>query len=294
MESGSFDSLLEIPEWVRECPESKARGISLAMTLKPDVVWSGAQGQDGVVPYTVKIVKETSEEADIYDQLRQNDRASPNHTLPCDVIRSSSHPAILVMPCAAPFRTQFFPDWTMGQVLDSLLQIVEGLEFLHDHHLVHLDLRPDNLLFAEAWDVKCHKELEIDKIYIIDFSESHQLSLGPGQQRPIDLPQSILPKPLNMQRFDPYSFDVYCLGSVLNHTLSRVYRKQPRPWMLQRYTQWLIGTERGCTGVCRCRPTARRARQIFVVLRWIIRGTTTLENVLRSIRDVFSPRKPPA
>ena len=81
-------------------------------------------------------------------------------------------------------------------------------------------MRPDNLLVAERWDAQDHKNLENGKIYIIDFSESRQLHLGPGEQLPIDLPQSVTPKPLGMQHFDPYSFDVYCLGDVFDYTLA--------------------------------------------------------------------------
>ena len=68
-------------------------------------------------------------------------------------------------------------------------------------------------------DVQRHKYVQLGKVYIIDFSESRQLGLGPGQQLPIDLPRSIIPKPLDMQRLDPYTFDVYCLGTVLDETL---------------------------------------------------------------------------
>lgn len=42
------------------------------------------------------------------------------------------------------------------------------------------------------------------------------------------------------------------------------------PWIPRRYAQWLVGDERGCTSVCRCRPTARRARQVLTVVRWLV------------------------
>ena len=87
-------------------------------------------------------------------------------------------------------------------------------------HDVVQDLRSDNLLYAREWEVKYHKEIVLGKLYIIDFSESRQLSLGPGQQPPIDLPKSIIPKPLDMQRLDPYAFDVYCLGMVIDMSLT--------------------------------------------------------------------------
>ncbi|RPD65167.1 hypothetical protein L227DRAFT_203523 [Lentinus tigrinus ALCF2SS1-6] len=192
------------------------------------------------------------------------------------------------MPCVGHYTKQLFSRWTTSQVVDRFRQIAEGLEFLHDRRIVHLDLRLSNLLLARHEDVEYHKELELGKVYIVDFSESQLLHLGPAQQPAIDLPQSIIPKPLEMQHFDPYSFDVYCLGIVLENTLKFVYKQRPTPWLLQRCAQWLIGNERGCTGVCRCRPTARRARQVLVVLQWAFRGLTLVESMLLSIRSVFS------
>ena len=87
-------------------------------------------------------------------------------------------------------------------------------------HDVMQDIRLDNILLAQKRDVEYHKNIELGKVYIIDFSESRQLSHGPGQQLPIDLPDSYIQKPRDMQRFDPYSFDVYCLGMVIDVTLA--------------------------------------------------------------------------
>ena len=42
------------------------------------------------------------------------------------------------------------------------------------------------------------------------------------------------------------------------------------PWIPRWYAQWLVGIERGCATVCRCRPTARRARQVLTAARWFV------------------------
>ncbi|RPD79429.1 hypothetical protein L226DRAFT_531238, partial [Lentinus tigrinus ALCF2SS1-7] len=266
----------------------------LEIAFKPSVAWRSPFEPPDVPPYVVKIVKESSQEVAIYELLQQCDRASPNHTVPCEVIYTDSRPPLLLMPCVGQYSLQFFPHWTTDQVADRFRQIAEGLEFLHDRRIVHLDLRLDNLLISQPKDVRYHEELELGKVYIVDFSESRLLHLEPGRQPAIDLPQSIIPKPLEMERLDPYSFDVYCLGIVLENTSQFVYKQRPTPWLLQRCAQWLIGNERGCTGVCRCRPTARRARQVLVVLQWAFRGLTLVESIFLSVRSVFSARKPPA
>ena len=131
-------------------------------------------------------------------------------------------------------------------------------------------------------------------MYFIDFHTSRQLALGPGRQPPILLPPSQEEKPSGVTTLDPYSFDVYCAGKLMQFLLkvSAVYVRQlldgllmpdettqftfleepDYPWIPRRYAQWLVGNERGCTSICHCRPTARRARQVLTVLRWLVYG----------------------
>ncbi|TFK87680.1 hypothetical protein K466DRAFT_490379, partial [Polyporus arcularius HHB13444] len=71
-----------------------------------------------------------------------------------------------------------------------------------------------------------------------------------------------------------------------------VYSSRPKPWGLQHYAKWLIGVERGCTGVCRCRPTARRARQIIVTLQWAVHGLTLLVNTAFDPESLFPAETP--
>lgn len=138
------------PRWLREHPAVTDREILLEVPLKPVSRESSStciglhcmDGDDdgcstqlcawrtdqrpsaGRVPYAVKIVAPDSEEADIYDLLHQRDPASPNHTLPCEVIRDDR--TILIMPCLEkilidPKRRA----WDLVPMLDFFRQIVE-------------------------------------------------------------------------------------------------------------------------------------------------------------------------
>ena len=49
---------------------------------------------------------------------------------------------------------------------------------------------------------------------MIDFGTSRQLTLGPGVHNAITLPPTQIPPPNGLKHFDPYSWDVYCLGYV--------------------------------------------------------------------------------
>ncbi|RPD65162.1 hypothetical protein L226DRAFT_558004 [Lentinus tigrinus ALCF2SS1-7] len=201
-----IDPRKAIPKWVLEYSELQRRGISLEIVLKPPYVWRTPLGPYHGHPHTAKVVKSSSREADIYENLRSHAGAPANHTLPCDVLRSATEPSLLVMPCVKEFLTLWFESWTLIQLLDIFRQLSEvGLEFLHANRVAHL-----------VWmSTTCH--------------------------------------------FDPYSFDVFSAGMALQQIAEWAYAEREQPWIVRRYIQWLIGSERGCTGVCTCRPTAQRA-----------------------------------
>ncbi|KAI0751750.1 hypothetical protein C8Q80DRAFT_1159161 [Daedaleopsis nitida] len=77
------------------------------------------------------------------------------------------------MRAICPFQV-VFPKWSLGTLLRCFLQILEGVEFLHDMKIAHLDFVPDNLLLATQWDVDTHPGVPIEagKVYIIDIGES--------------------------------------------------------------------------------------------------------------------------
>ena len=63
-------------------------------------------------------------------------------------------------------------------------------------------------------------------------------------------------------------------------------QKREVPWVARQYIRWLIGNERGCTTVCYCRPTARRARQVLSVLRFAARVWERLNWIVSHVGDL--------
>ncbi|KAI0749752.1 hypothetical protein C8Q80DRAFT_644845 [Daedaleopsis nitida] len=258
---------LRPPPWVLGRPEVRRKGIdNLPHVPKPYIVFSTRPNMD-CPQWVVKIVVPGSSEVEIYEHLLKNDISSPgNHILPIEIVRSE--PPILIMPgCRTTGRRHF--RWTLSAILDDFYQIVEGIEYLHQNHVAHMDLVFDNTTVATDATVKYHKQLKAGKIYIIDFGLSQKLPSGPGEQLAVDIGDTTLSKHLGISRLDPYSWDVLCLGHTLLYFL-QVTRRTSRstPWICTRYAQWLVGQERGCMGVCRCRPTARRALHVLAVIRW--------------------------
>lgn len=80
-----------------------------------------------------------------------------------------------------------------------------------------------NMLAANSIQASVHKQLIADRLYIIDFGQSRQLPLGPGVQRAITLPETQMSRPNDLLHFDPYSWDVYCVGRTMDYLLKVRY-----------------------------------------------------------------------
>ncbi|KAI0746351.1 hypothetical protein C8Q80DRAFT_1235064 [Daedaleopsis nitida] len=272
----NFHELIQPPQWLIDHPALKTRNIDLSEHVGPLKLGCAFYTAHLDCPnYAIKITEPNSEEADIYDKLMSHPMGPPNHTLPCNVIRSDTEKPILIMPFLRDLMSVGQWQWSLGTLLRQFSQILEGVEFLHNAHVAHLDIAVSNLIFAYNQEVAArHEGIKFDKIYIIDFGESRQLDFGPEQQPPIDLPPSQIPKPNGITRLDPYSWDMYCVGRVFRSLAKFTFenRGDSVPRMLTRYISWVIGDEEEnrCISVCRCRPTARRAREALAVYQTMV------------------------
>ncbi|KAI0632472.1 hypothetical protein C8Q77DRAFT_1125886, partial [Trametes polyzona] len=268
----SEDSPYHVPKWIETHSDLQRRGIVPPMDmLKPGVVYQTLRF-DGSPRHAIKILNcgpDPSEESEIHKRLQQ-DTSPRNPIIPGEVIESGPKP-ILVMPFLAHLSTAGLYRWPRSKVFAAFLQVVEGVEYLHERRIAHLDICDGNVLIATAPRARQHDQVVEGKVYLIDFQTSRQLPAGPGVQGAITLPIAHQIEP-PFAHMDPYSWDVYCLGKLFEQWASHVYRARATPpWYARRITDWLVGDERGCTGVCRCRPTARRARQVLTILGWCIR-----------------------
>ncbi|KAI0737959.1 hypothetical protein C8Q80DRAFT_1275989 [Daedaleopsis nitida] len=263
------------PVWLENHPELIRRNIVLEVPLKPFCAWRTSFMKE-IPQYAVKLItSDGPQEADIYDILHTLDTASPNHTLPCDVIRptTDTEEPFLIMPWLEDIIFYDRSKWGIRPLLKIFRQVIEGIEFLHRLRIAHMDMYDGQVLIATKRQVVYHKQLEAGKIYIIDFGAAQRLQYGPGHQPAIELPECNCKPPLGMTRFDPYSWDIYCTGIMFRSLADRMsrYIKCDVPWVVRRYTDWLVGKERGCATVCHCRPSARRARQVLVAILCAIR-----------------------
>ncbi|RPD58313.1 hypothetical protein L226DRAFT_536739 [Lentinus tigrinus ALCF2SS1-7] len=156
-----------------------------------------------------------------------------------------------------------------------------------------MDMYDGQILVATERRADLHKEVESGKVYIIDFDTSKRLERGPGHQHAIELPECNCKPPLSMTRFDPYSWDVYCTGKMFDCITTFFYSDRQLPWIARWYINWLIGSERGCTTVCHCRPSARRARRVLGVIIWGARVCEQWANLVARLRGLRKPETRP-
>ncbi|KAI0367150.1 hypothetical protein BV20DRAFT_1123787 [Pilatotrama ljubarskyi] len=261
--------ILGVPGWLRKHPELRRRGILLTEFLKPTIVYRSFV--DGGPSYVVKLVKPDSDEAYTY-RLLQSDSDPRNHTIPCEIIECAQQQPILVMPYLTSFDHAGLPKWPLSRMLSTFLQVVEAVEYLHDHNIVHLDICNGNVLIATEYEARTDARLVAGRVYLIDFESSRQLSAGPGLQQAINVPPAQIKPPAGMDRVDPYAWDVYCLGKLFERMAKGVYWRRPGlPWAVTRMMQWIVGNEQGCAD-SHCRPTVRQTRRVLSVFLWATRA----------------------
>ena len=72
-----------------------------------------------------------------------------------------------------------------------------------------------NVVAALEQDARRDPRLTAGRVYLIDFETSGQFEHGPGVQTAVPLLDTHVVPPLGMTAFDPFSWDVYCLGRTL-------------------------------------------------------------------------------
>ncbi|KAI0655868.1 hypothetical protein C8Q70DRAFT_1122401 [Cubamyces menziesii] len=202
-----------VPDRLLHHPEMLRRGIKLAGAMSPGVVFRSIPTEDP--QFVVKVVDLDTEELPIYERLLRESKAPRNHTIPCEIYREG-HP-LLIMPYLLPLDSFVLRKChSLRRLLQIFQELAEGVEFLHQQHIAHLDICPNNIVASLREHLSAHPNsgLVPERTYIIDFDTSRQLPLGPGDQHAITLPPTQLPPPNDLTYFDPYSWDIYCLGQV--------------------------------------------------------------------------------
>ncbi|CAE6518132.1 unnamed protein product [Rhizoctonia solani] len=188
--------------------------------------------------------REGEEELDILRHLSSEPySAHPrNHTIKC--LDSFSIPgvnggAFYVMPLLRAYDDPPFHD--LGEIHEFLVQIFEGLQFLHDNDIAHCDIASANImmngrvLYDEDFH-PFHQDFSLDRkrqiqprylrserpirYYYIDFGYAKWFR-DPNQPRVVhgSRARERAPEQLGGGAYDPFKADIYQLGSILRRDL---------------------------------------------------------------------------
>ena len=110
------------------------------------------------------------------------------------------------------------PSRTIGEAqLKTLMrQIVDGLEFLHDHHVVHRDIKPDNILiYGQNKDVA-----KLTDYSLVREADGETISKSYCGTRGYRAPELILKKFEEFKTMDPFKLDIWALGITMFEALT--------------------------------------------------------------------------
>ncbi|EJF57684.1 hypothetical protein DICSQDRAFT_140238 [Dichomitus squalens LYAD-421 SS1] len=172
-----------------------------------------------------------------------------NHAIPVwdsFSVPDSPDSTILVIPF---FRACASPPWqTVGEVVSFLLQVFEGMQWLHDHHTAHRDCNANNIMYDprpmypnmfhprkpnRTVDFKARAKHTTRtaapvRYYYIDFGLSRRYNPedGPPREHPIEGGDKSVPEFQNWngELVDPFPTDIYYLGSMIKRTVLEPYR----------------------------------------------------------------------
>lgn len=223
------------PSWLNTKEEFLLSEDSLEQPF-PQVM-DAKRMKDGIA-VCLKAVYRTPKEAEIAKYLCSPELSQEpaNHSVPIlDVFRDPSTPDFeyLVMPLLRPFDDPEFQ--AIGEVVDFVTQILEGLTFMHSHNIAHGDCTGANIMmdarpiYPQGWHFKanvCAPDgvtfvtplARIDhpvRYYFIDYGVSHHFL--PGQSRLVldwGGRDADVPELKKLQPYDPFKVDVFTVGNV--------------------------------------------------------------------------------
>ena len=112
------------------------------------------------------------------------------------------------MPLYLGHLTSVLPLPNMSTIERVMLQIAEGLDFMHSHLILHRDLKPDNILVSSPGNIKI-----ADYGWATSLKDIHSLYGVCGTTA------YCAPEALKMNEIHTVAIDVYSLGAIYYHML---------------------------------------------------------------------------
>ncbi|KZW01255.1 hypothetical protein EXIGLDRAFT_603211 [Exidia glandulosa HHB12029] len=300
------------PSWIRMEEPSLRRKYEDGSFFTYDNILDATRASDGKA-----VILKLIEREDLSEQhmryLNGDGRCEDirNHTVPLlDVLRPPLLPSctIIVTPRLVPWDN--WPFTRVSEVVDFVHQILAGLAFMHELHLVHLDASVANIMmdglhlylepdhparpgralndFRSVRRLERHESPAPVKYYYIDFGQSVRFQ-SLEDRRPLRRPGAqdrTVPEERYPDPCDPFALDVYCVGNVIKEYILEV-RVRPAGtvyWnvrFLRRLVQDMVGENPSS------RPTAAEALARFAAICETLKEDD-LRKPLRRLWPIYS------
>ena len=177
------------------------------------------------------ILKLTDEhEVEVLQRLHSNQSTKCTRIIPLvDVVDGR----LIVLPRRTPL-TQFLALDAMGDDVGVLAaQFMEGVEYLQQSSVAHLDLKPDNIVVQRDPESN-----EVD-LALIDFNIAVFADVEPTISRSDGTPGWCAPEISADKSYDPLLADLWSCGRVLSFFTENMKPGPPRERM-RLWSQWLM------------------------------------------------------
>nr|XP_033779975.1 death-associated protein kinase 2-like isoform X3 [Geotrypetes seraphini]XP_033779976.1 death-associated protein kinase 2-like isoform X3 [Geotrypetes seraphini] len=101
-----------------------------------------------------------------------------------------------------------------AEAIEFLEQILEGVAYMHSHHIAHFDLKPENIMLLE-------KSMPNPKIKIIDFGLAQKIEAGVTFKSLCGTPQYVAPEVINYEPLTSAT-DMWSIGVITYILLSGI------------------------------------------------------------------------
>jgi len=128
----------------------------------------------------------------------------------------------------------YWPNNSVGDIIDMLMQMLEALEFIHDLNIAHRDAFRDN--FVIQWHPESLRTMKVSisrpRVYLIDFETAVQFPEGcPSIERvSVGYPVTVVekyarlhaPELVSGKPYSPFKLDVWQLGNSFSDFKSTI------------------------------------------------------------------------
>lgn len=195
----------------------------------PKIVGAGQQNkgifvykcQGDTVSFAIKYFDRTSTDSTteirIHQKLQKDDVY--NHCI-LKILGIADNPPKMYLEYGIPMDIEDYKRWNKvkdDEKLQAFRSVQEGIKYMHEHHIVHRDIKFANLLVVDG------------KVKITDFGISRLLKPGDRATTMKGTPLFMSPAVMRTDIFGGYSYecDLWSLGIMILMTLSNNYSDNP-------------------------------------------------------------------